>query len=34
MEREKIKSEYDELMKLIAHLKEVLANEGMRFDDY
>ncbi len=32
MEREKIKSEYDELMKLIAHLKEVLANEGMRFD--
>src|SRR5687767_6893635 len=32
MEREKIKSEYDELMKLIAHLKEVLANEAMRFD--
>ena len=32
MEREKIKAEYDELMKLIAHLKEILANEGMRFD--
>ncbi|MBK5271248.1 MAG: DNA topoisomerase 4 subunit A, partial [Bacteroidia bacterium] len=32
MERAKIKEEYDELMKLIAHLKELLANEGMRFD--
>jgi len=32
MERDKIKQEYDELMKLIAHLKEILANEGMRFD--
>ncbi|MCD2421764.1 DNA gyrase subunit A [Niabella pedocola] len=32
MEREKIKEEFDELMKLIAHLKEVLANEGMRYD--
>lgn len=32
MEREKIKEEYDELMKLIAHLNELLANEGMRFD--
>jgi DNA gyrase subunit A len=32
MEREKIKQEYDELMKLIAHLKEILANEGMRYD--
>jgi DNA gyrase subunit A len=32
MEREKIKQEYDDLMKLIAHLKEILANEGMRFD--
>jgi DNA gyrase subunit A len=32
MEREKIKEEYDELMKLITHLKELLANEGMRFD--
>lgn len=32
MEREKIKEEFDELMKLIAHLTEILANEGMRFD--
>jgi DNA gyrase subunit A len=32
MEREKIKEEYEELMKLIAHLNEILANEGMRFD--
>ena len=32
MERAKIKEEYDELMKLIAHLKELLADEGMRFD--
>jgi DNA gyrase subunit A len=32
MERDKIKQEYDELMKLIAHLKEILANEGIRFD--
>lgn len=32
MEREKIKMEYDELMKLIAHLKELLSNEGMRYD--
>jgi DNA gyrase subunit A len=32
MEREKIKSEYDELMKLIAHLTELLGNEHMRFD--
>jgi DNA gyrase subunit A len=32
MEREKIKEEYDELMKLITHLKEILANEGMRYD--
>jgi len=32
MEREKIKEEYDELMKVIAHLKEILGNEGMRFD--
>ncbi|MCB0697450.1 MAG: DNA gyrase subunit A, partial [Chitinophagaceae bacterium] len=31
MEREKIREEHAELMKLIAHLKEVLANEGMRF---
>lgn len=32
MEREKIKQEYDDLMKLIAHLKEILANEDLRFD--
>lgn len=32
MEREKIREEYDELMKLINHLKEILANESMRFD--
>ncbi len=32
MEREKIKAEYDELMKLIGELKELLANEGMRYD--
>ncbi len=32
MEREKIKEEFDELMKLIAHLNEILSNEGMRFD--
>jgi DNA gyrase subunit A len=31
MERDKIKQEYDELMKLIAHLKEFLANEGLRY---
>ncbi|MFN8290729.1 MAG: DNA gyrase subunit A [Chitinophagaceae bacterium] len=32
MERDKIKEEYDELMKLIGHLNELLSNEGMRFD--
>src|SRR5215207_9020639 len=32
MEREKIKMEYDELMKLIAYLQELLANEGMRYE--
>ena len=32
MERDKIKQEYDELMKLIAHLKDILANESMRYD--
>lgn len=32
MEREKIKEEFDELMKLIAHLNEILGNEGMRFE--
>ncbi|MGE5518574.1 MAG: DNA gyrase subunit A, partial [Candidatus Dadabacteria bacterium] len=31
MEREKIKQEYDELMKLIARLKEILSNEGLRY---
>jgi DNA gyrase subunit A len=32
MERDKIRGEYDELVKLITHLKELLANEGMRYD--
>lgn len=32
MEREKIKAEYDDLMRLIGHLKELLSNEGMRYD--
>lgn len=32
MEREKIKAEYDELMILINHLKELLSNEGMRYE--
>jgi DNA gyrase subunit A len=32
MERGKIKEEYDELMKLINHLTELLSNEGMRFE--
>ncbi len=32
MERDKIREEYDELMKLIAHLQELLNNEGMRYD--
>ena len=32
MEREKIKDEYDELMKLIAYLKDLLGDEGKRFD--
>ena len=32
MDREKIIHEYDELMKLIAHLTELLGNETMRFD--
>ncbi|MBS1600004.1 MAG: DNA gyrase subunit A [Bacteroidetes bacterium] len=32
MERERIRMEYDELMKLILHLNELLANEAMRFD--
>jgi len=32
MERNKIKEEFDELTKLIAHLNELLSNEKMRFD--
>jgi DNA gyrase subunit A len=32
MERDKIKAEYDELQKLIAHLKELLGNEGLRYE--
>lgn len=32
MEREKIDNEYDELMKLIKHLSDVLANENMVLD--
>ncbi|MBX3163564.1 MAG: DNA gyrase subunit A [Bacteroidetes bacterium] len=31
LEVEKLKAEYDELMKTIAHLKELLDNEGMRY---
>ncbi|RYY54865.1 MAG: DNA gyrase subunit A, partial [Chitinophagaceae bacterium] len=32
MEREKIREEYDELMVLINSLKELLGNEGLRYD--
>lgn len=32
MERDKIREEHAELMKTIAHLKELLGNEGMRYD--
>ena len=32
MERDKIREEYDELMKLITFLKELLADEGKRFE--
>ena len=32
MEREKIKEEYESLMKLIGYLKELLADEGLRFE--
>jgi DNA gyrase subunit A len=32
MERDKIKQEYDDLMRLITYLRELLANEGMRFE--
>jgi DNA gyrase subunit A len=31
LERDKIKAEFDELMKTIAHLNEILNNEGMRY---
>jgi DNA gyrase subunit A len=31
MERDKIKEEYDEVMKLVAYLKEILSDEGLRF---
>ena len=32
MERDKIKAEYDELMKLITHLQELLDSESLRYD--
>lgn len=32
MERDKIKQEYDELMKLITHLQELLGNESLRYE--
>jgi len=32
MERDKIREEHDELMKIIVHLKELLSNEVMRYD--
>jgi DNA gyrase subunit A len=32
MERDKIKQEYDDLMKLITYLQELLSNEGMRYE--
>jgi DNA gyrase subunit A len=32
MERDKIREEFDELMKLIAHLNELLSNEHLRFE--
>lgn len=32
LEIDKIKSEYEELMKTISHLKDILANEYMRYD--
>ena len=31
MERDKIRMEYDELQKIIAHLKELLGSEELRF---
>jgi DNA gyrase subunit A len=32
MEREKIKEEFDELMKIIAHLQELLGSEALRYE--
>ena len=32
MERDKIKDEYDELIKLITHLEELLGNESLRYE--
>ncbi len=32
MERNKIKEEYDEIMKQISYLKDLLGNEGLRYD--
>src|SRR5690606_32714761 len=32
MELDKIRAEYEALMKTIAHLKEILANEGLRYE--
>ena len=32
LEQEKLRAEYDEIMKLIEHLKEILANEQLRMD--
>lgn len=32
LEIDKIRAEYEELLKTINHLKEILANEGMRYD--
>ncbi|MBS1638393.1 MAG: DNA gyrase subunit A [Bacteroidetes bacterium] len=31
LERDKLKAEYDELMKTIAHLKDILSNEALRY---
>lgn len=32
LERDKLKAEYDELMKTIAHLKDILSNEALRYN--
>lgn len=32
LERDKLKAEYDELMKTIAHLNDILNNEGLRYN--